>query len=91
MPKITASRARKIVTDKVKVVPDKVASVPRLTYRRDEAAEALGVSVQTIDTWIARKLLRASKPPGASGEPGRFLLIRAADIETLLLATEVAA
>jgi excisionase family DNA binding protein len=65
--------------------------ISRITYRRDEAAEALGVSVQTIDAWVAAGLLRASKPPGVSGKPGRYLLIRAADIEAMLVASAVAA
>jgi excisionase family DNA binding protein len=64
-------------------------SIPRITYRRDEAAEALGVSVQTVDAWVANGTLRASKPPGVSGKPGRYLIIRAADIETMLIASEV--
>jgi len=64
-------------------------TVSRLVYRRDEAALALSVSVQTIDAWVASKLLHASKPPGVSGKPGRYLLIRAADIEAMLTASEV--
>jgi hypothetical protein len=83
----TKSKARR-VGDK----PDPSRSPPtvaRLTYRRDEAAAALGVSVQTVDAWIGSGLLRASKPPGVSGKPGRYLLIRAADIETMLTASAV--
>jgi excisionase family DNA binding protein len=67
------------------------SGLPRLAYRRDEAAEALGVAVQTIDAWIGSGQLRASKPPGVSGKPGRYILIRAADIEALLTASEIAA
>ena len=32
--------------------PSPVDSVPRLSLTRSEAAEALGVSVNTIDAWI---------------------------------------
>jgi excisionase family DNA binding protein len=65
-------------------------TVPRITYRRDEAAQALGVSVQTVDSWIAAGVLRASKPPGVAGTPGRYLLIRATDIAAMLDASAVA-
>lgn len=94
MPENFTKQSPKSVRDKlrsdVRHVADKAPTVARLTYRRDEAAEALGVSVQTIDTWVASGLLRASKPPGASGKPGRYLLIRAADIEAMLAASAVA-
>jgi excisionase family DNA binding protein len=49
----------------------------KITVSRKEAADALGVDVQTIDRMIAAKKLRASKF-------GRRVIIRNADIEAAL-------
>jgi hypothetical protein len=81
----TKTKAARLVTS------TPTPSIPRVTYRRHEAAQALGVNVQTIDSWIAAGTLRASKPRGVSGEPGRYLLVWAADIEAMLVASLVAA
>lgn len=90
MPRVSPAKSKpRCVGDKVPTVADVHPTVSRLTYRRDTAAEALDVSVQTIDTWIAAGTLRASKPPGVSGKPGRYLLIRAIDIESMLAAHAV--
>jgi excisionase family DNA binding protein len=60
----------------------KLPAVSKITMSRAEAAEALGVTVQTITAYIAAKKLRASKP-------GRHVLIRLADIEAMLSATTI--
>ena len=53
-----------------------------LAYSRGEAAIALGVDIQTIDSLIASKALRASKI-------GRRVLIKLRDIEAMLDASTV--
>ncbi|WMT75064.1 helix-turn-helix domain-containing protein [Bradyrhizobium sp. Ash2021] len=53
--------------------------VPKTTFGRAEAAASLGVDIQTIDSLISAKTLRASKL-------GRRVLIRVADIEAMLTA-----
>jgi excisionase family DNA binding protein len=58
--------------------------MPRITVSRAEAANALGVDIQTIDNMIADGRLRASKL-------GRRIVIRIVDIEKTLTACEVAA
>jgi excisionase family DNA binding protein len=55
---------------------------PKLTVSRADAAAMLSVDVQTIDRLITAKKLRASKP-------NRRVLVRVADIEKMLDATEV--
>jgi excisionase family DNA binding protein len=49
----------------------------KITISRGDAADALSVDVQTIDRMIAAKKLRASKL-------GRRVVVRVADIETML-------
>jgi excisionase family DNA binding protein len=56
--------------------------VSPITLSRLEAADALGVDVQTIDRLITSKKLRASRI-------GRRVLVRVVDIEEMLTATEV--
>lgn len=56
----------------------------RVTVSRPEAAGLLGCNVQTVDAYISRKLLRASKPAG-----GQRVLIRAESVEKMLRANEV--
>jgi excisionase family DNA binding protein len=51
--------------------------VPKIAISRGDAADALSVDVQTIDRMIAAKKLRASKL-------GRRVVVRVADIETML-------
>lgn len=93
MPKSSPRQKPQFVPDNRRHGPviAEPSAVARITYRRDEAADALGVSVQTVDAWVAAGVLRASKPPGVSGKPGRYLLIRAADIEAMLTASAVRA
>lgn len=85
MPKKSSAKS------KARLVTDATPTVARVTYRRAEAAEALGVDIQTIDDWIADGVLRASKPPGPDGKPGRCVLIRVADVLAMLAASAVRA
>jgi excisionase family DNA binding protein len=58
------------------------AAVSKITLSRQEAADALGIDIQTIDRAIADGSLRASKI-------GRRVAIRLADIEAMLDAQAV--
>jgi excisionase family DNA binding protein len=54
-------------------------AVPEKLYSPEEAAEYLGVHVQTVRTWIRSGRLRASRLAGQ-----RALRIRARDLESVL-------
>lgn len=57
-------------------------SLPRLSYNRHEAAEILGVSVESVDRLVVRGLL---KPSRALRRP----LFSTAELERFLASTQV--
>lgn len=59
----------------------------RLTYTVPEVAELLGVSHQTVRSWIGAGVLRAVQP---SGEGGAFLVLAESLYTTLRSSAPVA-
>lgn len=54
----------------------------------DEVAEAMHVIPATVRMWIRQGNLRASRPPGISGGPGRVYRIARADLNEFIEATQ---
>ncbi|HUE67773.1 MAG TPA: helix-turn-helix domain-containing protein [Candidatus Acidoferrum sp.] len=54
----------------------------------EQAAEAMHVIPATVRMWIRQGNLRASRPPGASGGPGRVYRIARADLKEFIEATQ---
>ena len=54
----------------------------------EEAAEAMHVIPATVRMWIRQGNLRASRPPGVSGRPGRVYRIARADLKEFIEATQ---
>jgi excisionase family DNA binding protein len=54
----------------------------------EQAAEAMHVIPATVRMWIRQGNLRASRPPGVSGAPGRVYRIARADLKEFIEATQ---
>jgi excisionase family DNA binding protein len=54
----------------------------------DQVAEAMRVIPATVRMWIRQGHLRASRPPGFSGEPGRVYRIARVDLKEFIEATQ---
>jgi excisionase family DNA binding protein len=54
----------------------------------EQAAEAMNVIPATVRMWIRQGNLRASRPPGISGAPGRVYRISRADLKEFIEATQ---
>ena len=54
----------------------------------EQVAEAMHVVTATVRMWIRQGNLRASRPPGFSGEPGRVYRIARIDLKEFIEATQ---
>ena len=54
----------------------------------DQVAEAMHVIPATVRMWIRQGNLRASRPPGFSGEPGRVYRVARVDLKEFIEATQ---
>jgi excisionase family DNA binding protein len=66
--------------------PDTANPDEQLTV--EQVAEAMHVITPTVRMWIRQGNLRASRPPGVSGEPGRVYRIARVDLKDFIEATQ---
>jgi excisionase family DNA binding protein len=75
------------LTDSARTQPTDAAN-PDEQLTVDQVAEAMHVIPATVRMWIRQGNLRASRPPGFSGDPGRVYRIARVDLKEFIEATQ---